>query len=286
MKISRERVGIEVEKMLQGMSQYLGLVSWLTLSLGPNPRLALSLIHSLALFDAIFTPPIDALPPLPTDHMSIATDVVWHIISASETLSYSNLKRLADDKSEQYLAWLLASVSPWKGHMFPGTDTKKRIPAAATAVREGLKLNAKICNAIVNSYRDYESIQEVVQNDSSGDKLTRGKAGMFIRRLKAEWKSQYLCALLLEVIPDWGTPNAEKVLQKYSIFLSRIFDLGLEDAYDLRPILGVRTPVCLARVFLIWSNIGRRNEDHSEPEGWTLADVCLGEVDGVATREP
>ena len=218
--------------------------------------------------------------------MSIATDIVWHIISASETLPYSNLKRLADGKSEQYLAWLLASVSPWKGHVFPGIDTKKRIPAAATAVREGLKLNAKICNAIVHSYRDYESIQEVVRDGLSDDRLTRGKTGMFIRRLKAEWKSLYLCALLLEVIPHWGTPNAEKVLQKYSIFLSRIFDLGLENAYDLRPILGVRNPVCLARVFLIWSNIGRRNEDYSEAEGWTLVDGCLGEVDGMATREP
>lgn len=208
--------------------------------------------------------------------MPIATDIIWHIISASETLSYSNLKRLANGKTEQYIAWLLASVSPWKGHMFPGVDTKKKIPAAATAVREGLKMNTKIYNTIIHSYRDYESIQAVVQNGLSGNRLTRGKTGMFIRRLKADWKSQYLCALLLEVIPHWKgddattatttttstattttpTADAERILQKYSIFLSRIFDLGLENAYDLKPILGVRTPVCSATssacVFLIW----------------------------------
>ncbi|KAF8249873.1 hypothetical protein K440DRAFT_542583 [Wilcoxina mikolae CBS 423.85] len=227
MKISRERVGIEVEKMLQG----------------PNPHMALSLIYSLTLFDAIFTPPIDTLPSLPTERMSIAKDIIWHIISVSDGLAYSKLKSLVDSKAEQYIAWLLASLSPWKGHMFPGVDTKKNIPAAATAAREGLKMNTKVYNTIIHSYRNYEFIQDVVRKDCSGDRMTRSKAGMFIRKLGADWKSQYLCALLLAVIPHWkgndATPTAEAegTLQKYSVFLSRIGELGLEEAHAFKPIL-------------------------------------------------
>jgi tRNA nucleotidyltransferase (CCA-adding enzyme) len=207
--------------------------------------MALSLIYSLTLFDAIFTPPIDEIPALPTAHMSIGTSIVQHILTSSDSTKYANIKTLADGKADQYILWLLASLSPWKGHLFPGVDTRKNIPAAATAAREGLKMMTKIYNTIVSSYRNYIKIQDTVQADFTAQKMTRGKAGMFIRKLGADWKNQYLCAMILEAIPLWNegdaapTPEAEKVLEKYGIFLAQIRDLGLEEAYAFRPILNV-----------------------------------------------
>jgi tRNA nucleotidyltransferase (CCA-adding enzyme) len=245
MKISRERVGIEIEKMLQGMLGTGNVWPCRSQSAGPNPHMALSLIYSLTLFDAIFTPPINDVPDLPTAHMSIATSIVQHILSSSDSTKYANIRTLAEDKMDQYILWLLASLSPWKGHVFPGVDTRKNIPAAATAAREGLKMMTKIYNTIVSSYRNYSRIQDTVQTDATAQKLARGKAGMFIRKLGADWKSQYLCAMILEAIPLWNegdatpTPEAEKVLEKYGAFLAQIRDQGLEEAHAFKPILNV-----------------------------------------------
>jgi len=200
---------------------------------GPNPYRALTLIDSLTLFDAIFAPPIDTLPDLPVDHMPLATAVLQHILTSPDC---TNLQSLVVDKPDQYIAWLLASFSPWAGHLFPGVDTKKNIPAAATAAREGLKMMTKINNIIISSYRNYGLIQETVQNVG----LSRSRVGMFVRELGAGWRYQYLCALLLEAIPHWkegGAEGTQKVLAKYSTFLSQIKDMGLEEAHTFKTVL-------------------------------------------------
>ena len=212
---------------------------------GPHPYDALSQIYGLALFDAIFIPPIDTLPELRTEDMSIATAILHHILSSPESLGYSNLKQLAENKSEQYIAWLLASLSPWKGHMFEGLDTRRDIPAAATAAREGLKMNTKIYNTIISAYRNYKLIQDTVQKDATERKLPRSKMGMFIRKLGVDWRSQYFCALILETIPLWmigetaPNPQVETVLLKYSAFLAQVKEMGLKEAFALKTILNV-----------------------------------------------
>jgi len=66
---------------------------------------------------------------------------------------------------------------------------------------------------------------------------------MFVRRLGADWKIQYLCAMLLETVWVWEegnpspSPKAEKIIQKYSKFLHRVENLGLLQAYTFKPIL-------------------------------------------------
>jgi tRNA nucleotidyltransferase (CCA-adding enzyme) len=176
--------------------------------------------------------------------MSIATDVLWHIMSCEQT--YSNLRYLVDAHHDQYLGWLIASLSPWAGRMFEGVDAKKNIPAAATAAREGLKIPTKLYNTIIKSYKNYDMIQETVQKLSEGIMMSRGLTGMFVRRLGADWKIQYLCAMLLEIIWVWEegstspSPKAEEIIQKYSKFLHRVEDLGLLQAYTFKPVLNVR----------------------------------------------
>jgi len=174
--------------------------------------------------------------------MSIATDILCHIMSC-EGQAYSNLRYLVDTHHDQYLGWLIASLSPWAGGMFEGVDASKNIPAAATAAREGLKIPTKLYNTIINSYKNYDMTQETVQKHSEGIMLGRGLTGMFVRRLGADWKIQYLCAMLLETVWVWEegnpspSPKAEKIIQKYSKFLHRVENLGLLQAYTFKPIL-------------------------------------------------
>ena len=212
---------------------------------GPNPQLALTQIYSLDLFDCIFAPPIEELPSVSTSHMSIATDILCHIMSC-EGQTYSNLRYLVNTHHDQYLGWLIASLSPWAGGMFEGVDASKNIPAAATAAREGLKIPTKLYNTIINSYKNYDMTQETVQKHSEGIMMSRGLTGMFVRRLGTDWKIQYLCAMLLETVWVWeegsASPSreAEEIIQKYSKFLHRVEKLGLLQAYTFKPILNVR----------------------------------------------
>jgi len=193
--------------------------------------MALTLIDSLTLFDAIFTPPKGDLPVLPIEHMPLAIAVLQHILTSP---SITNLRTLAADKPDQYIAWLLASLSPWAGHM----DTKNSTPAAVAAAREGLKMMTKITHIIACSYRNYDMIHSVVQKGG----LSRSGAGMFVRKLGPSWRMQYLCALILEAIPYWkegGADGTQEVLAKYSVLLSQIKDMGLEEAHTLKTVLNV-----------------------------------------------
>lgn len=68
---------------------------------------------------------------------------------------------------------------------------------------------------------------------------------MFIRKLGADWKSQYLLAMLLETIPVWNrelgeTEESKAILSKYEDVLKQWFeDMGLEEAFAFRPVLNV-----------------------------------------------
>lgn len=170
--------------------------------------------------------------------------------------------------------------------MFPGVDTRKNIPAAATAAREGLRMMTKINNIIISSYRNYSMIQEVVQKVG----LSRSQVGMFIRELGAEWRSQYLCALMLEAIPYWkegGPDRTQEVLVKYSTFLSQIKDMDLEEAHAFKTVLNVSTTFILPVAPLANTSTGETTDVCTGPgEIWALADGRTEPPDGVAAREP
>ena len=68
--------------------------------------------------------------------------------------------------------------------------------------------------------------------------------GMFVRKLGADWRSQLLCALVLEAIQEWKTGDAptgaaDAVLLKYSTLMARIVEMELEEAYAFKSILNV-----------------------------------------------
>lgn len=270
LKISRERVGIELQKMLQGR----------------HPHIALKLIDTLDLYDAIFTPPIEFPPTLPSEHMPIAADIVSHIIAASTKKSYANLRACADSPHDQYVAWLIAAVAPWKGYMFEGKDTAKRIPGAATALRDGLRMVTKIYNTIVSSYRNYEMIQ---QTAGRGPEMSRSQLGMFVRKLGADWRSQVLCALVLEAIPVWKTgeqptDEAKALLEKYSALMTRIKQLELEEAFSFKTILNVSNLTMATWPRLTFA--GHRGSGIAgAKEGGQLDDGCHERPHGVAARE-
>ena len=198
-KISRERVGIELEKMLKG----------------PDPLMALQLIDKLGLYGTIFTDPTRDLPSNPDlDYFSPAYLFVNSLVR-EKTPEIPDIlaKTLTGSAEEQYLAWVCATVMPWVDastvpHQKP---TQKPYYAAYLVAREGFKAPNKVCDVITAALRDGEEIRTIVDrcndqirrpNSSKvGDEAAaRDTLGMAVRRWGSTWRTQVLFSLLYEVV--------------------------------------------------------------------------------------
>ncbi|KAF8473966.1 hypothetical protein BDZ91DRAFT_712896 [Kalaharituber pfeilii] len=225
LKISRERVGTEVEKMLKGK----------------DPYLSLSLIDEMGLFTSIFCPPVEALPELPVEHLTSAINILNYIFTHPPT----SLSKTFSTAYEQFLAWHIAAVIPWNGRVVG----EKHLPAAAVGSREGLKLPNKEYKVLVAAYKSVEIVKEMAaKNEEKRRKeqggLSRGEAGRIIRSMRGSWRSQVLCGLMVESTGVWSmgadglpTPASLQLVEKYDNLVHRIYELGLEEAFNVAPAL-------------------------------------------------
>ncbi|KZF23230.1 poly A polymerase C-terminal region-like protein [Xylona heveae TC161] len=241
LKISRERVGTEIEKMLKG----------------PDPRRSLQLIDRLRLYTTIFTDPTqnDAFTP-ETSSWHYSYECVHDILSAanndSKTAPLYNkvLQILIRSSEEAHLAWILASLTPYSDAPNPAPAQpggKALPPVAATVAREGIKATNKVFDVIWGAFKNLDEINKfkaAVVSDKRGasrkssepELAARDHLGMAIRRWGANWRSHVLLALLLEVVEARGV-RRDAIIRDYSTFLSHIEDLDLFDVYALKPIL-------------------------------------------------
>lgn len=235
LKISRERIGTEVEKMLYG----------------EHPFDALKLIYTLNLYDCIFEPPLEAhVPGLPRDRAVKAAYIVRQLSSSEIQCAYPRIAALVTDLRDKVVCWIISAVVPWQGRFFEA-DRRKDIPAAATAAREGIKLKNKDFESLVRCFRHAKDINYMVSDIIEKPAVTpRSKIGTLIRKCGSEWQLQVFASLLLDLLPGWctaeeclsenGTPlteDLETIMKEYTTFLLRVEELKLEDAWDFKPLL-------------------------------------------------
>ena len=223
-KISRERVGTEVEKMLNN---------------GRDPHRSLSLIHNLNLTSAIFCPPIDKPPELSWGDVLPAVNALKFIFSTSPP-EYLVQGLTPGDK---YLAWITAATIPWR-YNYEGGDGHKRVSSAAVAAREGLKLRNKDFDVMVSTYKHLEDMKAtgtlVSTDPNGGSRLTLGTA---IRRWGATWRNQLLHAALIELVDVWAeiegepTEPAQAVIARYDHFIKRVGEENLSEAWDMKSLV-------------------------------------------------
>jgi hypothetical protein len=197
-KISRERVGIELEKMLKG----------------PRPRMALELIDRFGLYRTVFTDPTRELPSDPDTALFQPTyDFVQSIIEADKDIPAAVNSILFRDADERYLAWIGATVMPWADaptvpHHKP---TQRPFFAAYLVAREGFKAPNKVCDIIAASIGNGEAIRELVARCAKGlrrpdtvnpadDPTARDTLGMALRGWGATWRTQVFFNLMYEVV--------------------------------------------------------------------------------------
>ncbi|TVY64215.1 CCA tRNA nucleotidyltransferase [Lachnellula suecica] len=223
-KISRERVGVEVEKMFKGN----------------NPRSALQLINRLNLYPVVFTDPtIEGVPIPSTSKWHFAYDCLEELKSNETPGSiYNSLVRSDDAK---FIAWVLAAVAPWANIPTPEPakpKTKPPLPFGTLVVREGIKTNSKVCDAVTGAFRNFEEITKlrdaIKRKDASINE--RDTVGMLIRKwdfLGKNWRLQVLLAVLVEGMNN-GESSYENLFRDWQLFIDHLTDMDVMDAPSLR----------------------------------------------------
>ncbi|KAK4494397.1 hypothetical protein PRZ48_014695 [Zasmidium cellare] len=231
-KISRERVGVELDKSLHG----------------PDPHEAMRLIFDLDLYETIFSDPAVANQ----DHYKPDIEGWQTVIDALEDMLQSGgtiEENLARDKDERFLAWHLAAIIPYRDAPQPEPSEPGRKPPppiAVTVAREGVKATNKTSDVINAAIRNQAEISNFVDKVSEKkrrpdkkvegeDPAARDVLGMAIRKWGGSWRSQVMYSLLVDIAND--RERVESIERKYTTFLEHIHSLSLLEVITLKPLL-------------------------------------------------
>lgn len=253
LKITRERVGIEIFKML-GSPDPSKSLSFLE---GPAAHRALSLIDRLDLYNEVFTDPTDAECKLvDTANWHRAYNQLRDIIKAGSegsTLpkSFETIRSiLLRNPEDLYHAWILTCFVPWAREppKSPQKSPKRPMTAASVAAREGIKAENKICKLVDDAVSHLPDIVEKKDAVSHEDQTTtlplkrkqgacaesqREMQGLAIRKWGSNWRSSAMYALLTEVAETKTVADSRAVLDGYSSWLSHLSLLNLLDVDKL-----------------------------------------------------
>ncbi|VUC20188.1 unnamed protein product [Clonostachys rosea] len=234
-KISRERVGIELEKMLQGK----------------HPAQALRFINRLGLYRAIFSDP-DQEPPELTllPRWAVAYECLDSLIKQQTPQSIADLLIRTDEAS--YTAWNLAAVAPWMLIQDDPNVPRKAShpPPVGVVARNGFKAPNRLADVISAAHRHREEILKLklaVQASEAWVK-ERDTVGMMIRRWDhfGSWKLQVLNALLvdaMEQLEEWkekSTKEQDDFLREWQNLLDHLVELDVVDAPNIKRLVDGR----------------------------------------------
>ncbi|OIW32450.1 poly A polymerase C-terminal region-like protein [Coniochaeta ligniaria NRRL 30616] len=229
LKISRERVGIELEKMLKGN----------------HPCESLRLIDRLGLYHTVFTDPARTDMPEPDISNWHAAYEALDTLAARKTPG-SIYHVLVRSDEAAYFAWQLSAVVPFE--QLPDEESRKPgkppIPWATQANRGGLMSPTKLTDVITAAHRHRLAILELKNavRDKAPYVRERERFGMAIREWDfkgGHWKLQVLYALLFEVMERTGegakagkdgAATREEIFMEWQGFLDHLEELDVMDA--------------------------------------------------------
>lgn len=227
LKISRERVGIEVAKMMTGR----------------NPPFALELIHEMNLYSTVFLDPSadqlrDTLAnSLPEPESGGPWPSAWprairgFVALLDDTTSLG--KELTQTDEKEYL-WLMVAYAP-----VAGLRRIKR-EQAVKAMTEALKSTTKAHKLLSDALKNMDDIVSKVDMvaDNSAASLPRSSLGMAIRTWGVTWKFQVLYSFLAEVVYKASSDEIfASLVERYSRFVEHLVQQRLQDAHLIKPII-------------------------------------------------
>lgn len=241
-KISRERVGVEMEKILAG----------------PTPLLALQLIQKAHLDNVIFFWHNDKAVVEFNERNCQDIAKIKHVyddnILNSHLQSFIELypmfleklpilrEKIGQSLSFQQNFILSATLSPMANLQIIGNPKKKLnnlVSVPESIVKEGLKLNKNDAVIIAKTVDSLHSYEEMVSRFTDGSLLQKSEIGIFLRNFNGEWETAHFTSLLDAFLktPRSETGRIESLLHNYNVFYSYIYDNNLKDCHELKPIV-------------------------------------------------
>ncbi|KAK4199679.1 mitochondrial CCA tRNA nucleotidyltransferase [Triangularia verruculosa] len=266
-KISRERIGVELEKMLKGK----------------HPVESLRLINRLGLYHAVFTVPERTDMPKPDiSKWDRAYECLLFLESNNTPGSIWQL--LVTTEEARYFAWALATLTPWEQlpddpPLKPG---KAAFPLATQAAREGFKAPNKLSDVVTAAHRHRPAILELkaIVEKKTDEMKDRAKFGMAIRewdaRAVGSWRLQVLYSILVDVEQRTGSAKQEEVLLEWQGLLDHLVELDLMQVASLKRIcdgkylskaLGVRPGVWTGAALNVVMQWQLKNPGVEDPAG-------------------
>lgn len=233
-KVSRERVGIELFKIMKQ----------------PTPQLAFQLLFEANLYAPVFLQ-LDSslrlaleekLPPQePDQQWPVTWPRAYGLLAALLSDSSSQLGKLVRSADMTESLWVMAAYAPLAG--LRHTMLQHALETAVGAIKATVKISKLLDRALVN----VDSIRAMVSRTNSRlePPPARSTVGMAVRAWGATWKQQLIYSLLAELIYEAGpSPQLSslgdntattRLLQQYNQFLDFVVQRGLEDAHEVRP---------------------------------------------------
>ncbi|KAK8867714.1 poly A polymerase head domain-containing protein [Apiospora arundinis] len=272
LKISRERVGVEVEKMLKG----------------DYPKDALERINTLGLYHTVFTDPAKKDAPQPDiSNWRTVYECLDRLREARTPGSIYDV--LVHTKEAAYFSWVLAAVVPWAPYTQEAPATGKQPPPLATlAAREGIKAPNKVCEVITAAEKHRGQIMALKNAVCAKESYIneRDRFGMAIRQWEArggQWRLQVLSAFLVEASQVLGSASAKEnanteveFLAGWQLFLDHLRELDVVEAPLLKRIidgtqlakaLGVRPGRWMTQALDVCVAWQLRNPEATDPAG-------------------
>ncbi|KAA0031671.1 putative CCA tRNA nucleotidyltransferase 2 [Cucumis melo var. makuwa] len=240
-KISRERIGVEIDLMIAGN----------------QPVKAMSYISDLTLFWTVFTLPSNTEPEISEvcNRLCIAClDATWNLIQHINCFTFSD---------EQKRLSLYASLFlPFRKFTFKDKKSKK-IPVVNYIFRDSLKRKVSDAETVVNVHQTLEkflslipllvSKEEIQPNgfdwgvecaDVPATSRIRVLTGLLLREIKDFWPVALLMATLLypanvDYAQDLLNQNfeLEKRKELFDVIYNETVKLGLENVWEMKPLV-------------------------------------------------
>lgn len=241
-KISRERIGVEMEKIL----------------VGPNPILGLNLIQRTHLENVIFYwhgdesvinynkenwPQTNILEEIYKNgtfnqHLKKLLHHYKEFLSRSVTLR----KKIELENKEFQENFLLGCV------LIPMTDLKivalpkKKLNNTTTVtesiVKEGLKLSKTCATIVSRAVENIESYNQMVEQFIKNGHIQRSILGTYIRSLRGDWEMVNYVSLMDQYLKNLQDKDEiDKVFLNFDKFRNYILSEGLENSDKLVPLV-------------------------------------------------
>lgn len=193
LKISRERVGIEVGKIFAG----------------PDPHTGLSYINKFDLYSTVFADPAsDECPD--SKAAQAAYDALGTALDKQSAICIG-----LQPKQDPSMSWFLAAYVPWS----------KLGSSAYTASREGIKATNTMSRVLDEAIKVRPNVIRAVDLVNN-DQASRAKVGMILRASKDFWRQHVLYSLLCDAVESGLT----KTFERYKCLLAYVYDQNLQDA--------------------------------------------------------